>query len=79
MTPLEKSCILNSKREGYKEIDLPAYFGRFEFTVVPRSMFRQDGSLLLGTDKATVTHEIEKMIPGNYPIIKNVDFCFYLL
>ena len=29
---------------------------------VPRSMFRQDGSLLLGTDKATVMHEIEKMI-----------------
>ena len=28
-------------------------------------MFRQDGSLLLRTDKATVMHEIEKMIPGN--------------
>ena len=28
-------------------------------------MFLQDGSLLLGTDKATVMHEIEKMIPGN--------------
>ena len=59
---LAKFVIASRKRD---DIDLPAYFGRFEFTVVPRSMFRQDGSLLLGTDKATVMHEIEKMIPGN--------------
>ena len=34
------------------DIDLPAYFGKYEFTVVPRSIFRQDGSLILGTDKS---------------------------
>ena len=59
---LAKFVIASRRRD---DIDLPAYFGRFEFTVVPRSMFRQDGSLLLGTDKATVMHEIENMIPGN--------------
>ena len=52
--------VIASRRRG--DIDLPAYFGRFEFTVVPRSMFRPDGSLLLGTDKATVMHKIENMI-----------------
>ena len=44
------------------EIDLPYYFGKYEFSVVPRSLFRQDGSLILGTDKSAVMHEIEQLI-----------------
>ena len=34
------------------DIDLPHHFGKYEFSVVQRSLFRQDGSLILGTDKS---------------------------
>ena len=44
------------------DIDLAAYLGAYEFTNVPRSMFRPDGSLLLGTDKSSILHEIENQI-----------------
>ena len=52
--------VVASRRRDY--IDLPHYFGKYEFSVVPRSMFRQDGSLLLGCDKASVMHQIEELM-----------------
>ena len=52
--------VVASRRRDY--IDLPHYFGKHEFSVVPRSMFRQDGSLLLGCDKASVMHQIEELV-----------------
>ena len=44
------------------EIDIKSLFGAYEFSVVPRSMFASDGKMLLGNDKSSVMHEIEKMI-----------------
>jgi hypothetical protein len=45
------------------DIDLPNIFGNHEFSVVPRSMFSADGCLLLGSDKSTVLHQIEELVP----------------
>ena len=42
-----------------KDINLPYYFGRHKFAVIPRSMFMHDGSLILGADKSIVMHQIE--------------------
>lgn len=46
-----------------EDIDLPKIFGNHEFSVVPRSMFSADGSMLLGSDKSTLLHQIEDMTP----------------
>ena len=43
------------------EIDLPAYFGSYEFSVVPKSLFATDGYLRLSTDKASITQELLKL------------------
>ena len=43
------------------EIDLPAYLGFYEFSVVPRSLFNSDGSLHLCTDKSSIANEIQKL------------------
>ena len=47
------------------EIDIKSLFGAYEFSVVPRSMFASDGKMLLGNDKSSVMHEIEKMNEQN--------------
>ena len=39
-------------------IDLPGYFGIYEFSVVPRSLFAPDGNLHKCTGKANVAEEI---------------------
>ena len=46
----------------WEDIDLPYYFGRYEFSVIPRSLFRPDGTMLLDTDKSTAMHKTEKAI-----------------
>ena len=46
----------------WEDIDLPYYFGRYEFSVIPRSLFRPDGTMLLDIDKSTVMHKIEKAV-----------------
>ena len=43
------------------EIDLPAYFCSYEFSVVPKSLFATDGCLCLSTDKASITQELLKL------------------
>ena len=43
------------------ETDLPAYFGSYEFSVVPKSLFATDGCLRLSTDKASIAQEILKL------------------
>ena len=48
-----------------EDIDLPYYFGKYEFSVTPCSLFRPDGTVLLDTDKSTVMHEIEKAIESD--------------
>ena len=45
------------------EIDLSNYFGEFEFSVVPKSMFSADGNLLKTSDKSVIVQEIEKQFP----------------
>lgn len=42
---MTKFIVASRRRE---DIDLPYYFGKYEFAVVPRSLFQPDGSLLLG-------------------------------
>ena len=43
------------------EIDLPAYFGSYEFSVVTKSLFATDGSLCFNTDKASIAQELLKL------------------
>ena len=43
------------------EIDLPAYFGSYEFSVVPKSLFATDGCLRLNTDEAIIAQELIKL------------------
>ena len=45
------------------EIDLSNYFGEFEFSVVPKSLFSADGNLLKTSDKSVIVQEIEKQYP----------------
>ena len=45
------------------EIDLSNYFGEFEFSVVPKSLFSADGNLLKTSDKSVIVQEIEKQFP----------------
>ena len=59
---MTKFIIASRKRE---DIDLPYYFGTNKFSVIPRSLFRPDGTMLLDTDKSTVMHEIEKAIESD--------------
>ena len=56
---MTKFIIASRKRE---DIDLPYYFGTYEFSVIPRSLFRPDGTMLLDTDKRPVMHEIRKQL-----------------
>ena len=50
-----------------EEIDLPALLGKYEFSVVPRSMFSFDGKLLHCIDKANVMHAVENLIKSKQP------------
>ena len=45
----------------HSEIDLPAYFGSYEFSVVPKSLFATDGCLRLNTDEAIIAQELIKL------------------
>ena len=56
---MTKFIIASRKRE---DIDLPYYFGTYEFSVIPRSLFRPDGTMLLDTYKRPVMHEIRKQL-----------------
>ena len=69
---MTKFIIDFKKRE---DIDLPYYFGTYEFSVIPRPLFRPDGTMLLDTDKTTVMHEIEKVIESDRG--NNVDLNIY--
>ena len=44
------------------DIDLPSYLGKFEFSVVPRSLFNEDGDFLQTNDKSSVAIEIVKSL-----------------
>lgn len=37
----------------------------YEFPAVPRSMFSSDGQLLLGSDKATIMHQVETLLKSS--------------
>lgn len=38
---------------------LPTTTGDYEMSVIPRSLFANDGSLLIPTDKSSITHAVE--------------------
>ena len=42
-------------------IDLPKYFGMYEFFVVPLSLFTPDGSLYYPKDKVTIAAELRNL------------------
>ena len=42
--------------------DLPSYLGKFEFSVVPRSLCNEDGDFLQTNDKSSVANEIVKSL-----------------
>ena len=69
---------ISQKRKG---IELPTLFGDYEFSVVPRSLFCHDGTLLPCNDKYKVLHFIEDLIPknkemlvNNLPTVENEEF-----
>ena len=43
------------------ELDLEECLGNYEFSVVPKSLFTQDGQPLMCTDKAKILHKIEDL------------------
>ena len=44
------------------KIDLEESIDNYEFSVVPKSTFTDDGQLLLSADKAKILHEIESIV-----------------
>ena len=59
----EKSLLTRFMTTARKrpELDLEHCFGNFEFSVVPKSLFTNDGQPLTCTDKFVVLHEIENL------------------
>ena len=57
---LKDQVVLASRERP--EIDLPAYLGKYEFSVVSTSMFSHDGTIHLASDKSSVLHRIEKVV-----------------
>ena len=45
------------------EIDISKYFGDYEFSVVPRSLFHDDGKLVPTKDKYVILQELEHLYP----------------
>ena len=58
-TLLSRFLITARKRP---EKDLEESIGNNEFSVMPKSMFTDDGQLLLSTDKAKILHQIESLV-----------------
>ena len=58
----------SQKRKG---IDLPTLFGDYECSVVPRSIFCHDGTLLPCNNKYKVLHFIEDLIAKNKEMLVN--------
>ena len=48
-----------------QDIDLPYYFGEYEFSVVPRSLFNRYGVLIPSKDKFSVFHLIKDLSPAS--------------
>ena len=48
-----------------QDIDLPYYFGEYEFSVVPRSLFNRYGVLIPSKDKSSVFHSIKDLSPAS--------------
>ena len=55
---LQRFIVISRSRP---ELDLKECIGKYEFGVVPRSLFASDGSLLLAYDKASILHHLEKL------------------
>lgn len=56
---LSRFLIASRKRP---ELDLEHCLGNFEFSVVPKSLFSNDGEPLISTDKYVILHHIEDML-----------------
>ena len=48
-----------------QDIDLPYYFGEYEFSVVPRSLFNRYGVLIPSKDKSSVFHLVKDLSPAS--------------
>ena len=58
------SCFIVASRTR-QDIDLPYYFGEYEFSVVPRSLFNRYGVLIPSKDKSSVFHLIKDLSPAS--------------
>ena len=45
------------------DVDLPGYLGKYGFSAVPRSIFRQEGDLIRSKDKYKITSEMLESLP----------------
>ena len=54
--------------------DLEESIGNYEFSVMPKSMFTDDGQLLLSTDKAKILHEIESLVKEESSVDVDVEY-----
>ena len=59
---LQRFIVISRSR---KDLDLKDCIGEYEFGVIPRSLFSADGCLLLPYDKASILHQLEKMIESS--------------
>ena len=55
---LQRLLVISRSRP---ELNLKVWIGKYEFGVVPRSLFASDGSLLLAYDKAKILHHLENL------------------
>ena len=52
------------------DLDLKKYIGKYEFGLIPRSLFASDGSLLLAYDKAKVFNHLEALIKDGERVLQ---------
>ena len=55
---LQRLLVISRSRP---ELNLKDCIGKYEFGVVPRSLFASDGSLLLAYDKAKILHHLDNL------------------
>ena len=51
------------------DLDLKECIGKYEFGLIPRSLFASDGSLLLAYDKAKVLNHLEALIKDEEQVL----------
>ena len=71
----EKSTnkILDDSTQKRPELNLEKALGNFEFSVVPKVLFFNDGQPVICTDKSSILHHIEELANSQQDIAINPD------